>query len=362
MKDPSFYDNNANVLRLELSSSSALYQKLYNGGDYQVLVELDSDLPCNPGTAECDVDTVRVVKVGSVYFEFVERACVQLAFYENGKQIMVRDNYRRGTMCANSELAHAREACCRQEEYQEAREARLESNVTYFYEGERMKYDTAHARCVEYGRDLCVYEYLNVIPDNDYWRKGYHWTNKDCGINVKVNSEGYVAIVHDAMSTYKDSIHWLVEEENTLNWFRVWWNGDYPGSSETNSCEANKCKREDDGSCLCKTSVSESVVYNDLVGLSKEDVMSQLFLGSVVGIPEGSTSTDLGNDLKAHVLDGKVDATTVFEVLDKGRTIYLKNILTTVSLEGWEMVPQIYEAEDAVINTTVSSALISTVM
>ena len=171
-----------------------------------------------------------------------------------------------------------------------------------------------------------------------------------------MNQDGYIAIVHDAMSTYKDTIPWLVEEESTLNWFRVWWNGDYPGSSESNSCASNNGKLMDDGSCVLRTSVSESVVYNDLVGLSKEDVMSQLFLGSVVGIPEGSTSTDLGNDLKAHVLDGKVDATTVFEVLDKGRTIYLKNVLSTVSVEGWEMVPQIFEAEDAMVKNAVSSS------
>ena len=29
--------------------------------------------------------------------------------------------------------------------------------------------------------------------------------------------EGYIVIVHDAMSTYIDTIPWLVEEENTLN-------------------------------------------------------------------------------------------------------------------------------------------------
>lgn len=140
-----------------------------------------------------------------------------------------------------------------------------------------MKYDTARDRCVAQGKDLCVYEYITIQPDDDYrrlvvaylifdcscqWffhylkdlciyenRKGYHWTNKDCAINVKVNSEGYVAVVHDAMSTYRDSIPWLVKEENTLNWFRVFWdgNGTYPGDSESNSCEANNCKSMADG-------------------------------------------------------------------------------------------------------------------
>ena len=83
-------------------------------------------------------------------------------------------------MCANPKLAVAREACCSQDQYQEVRQAAMETNVTYFYEGERMKWDTAHDRCVDYGRDLCVYEAITITPNNDYRRKGYHWTNKDC--------------------------------------------------------------------------------------------------------------------------------------------------------------------------------------
>ena len=362
MNDPSYYEDD-DVLRLELSPTSALYQKLYNGGNYDMSVELDTDLPCTAGTAECVVDTVRVVKVENVYYEFVERPCVQLSFFEKGKQIMVSTNKVRGTMCANSELAHAREACCRQERKLEVRDAKMETGMTYLYEGERMKYDTARARCVDYGRDLCVYEDIEVAPKNDNVRigqNGYHWTNKDCGINVKVNAEnGYIAIIHDAMTTYKDTIHWHVEEENTLNWFRVNWDGgSYPGSSEANTCEANHCKTKADGSCLCKTTVSESVVFTEISSVTKEDVISQLFIGSL-GVPEGSiANTKFGYGVTAHVVGNNVDARTVFEVQDKGRTMYLKNILYSVGLEGWTMVPQIYEAEDAEINNAVSTLCI----
>lgn len=55
------------------------------------------------------------------------------------------------------------------------------------------------------------------------------------GINVKVNADGYVAIVHDVVDTYIDTIPWLVAEDDTLNWFKVHWSGDYPGSSEVSS-------------------------------------------------------------------------------------------------------------------------------
>ena len=54
--------------------------------------------------------------------------------------------------------------------------------------GERMMHATAKNRCVAYGSNLCLYEAIKIIPDNDRRRKGYHWTNKDCRIKVKVNS------------------------------------------------------------------------------------------------------------------------------------------------------------------------------
>ncbi|KAL7537288.1 hypothetical protein ACHAXR_008774, partial [Thalassiosira sp. AJA248-18] len=353
MKDTEWERYGVNdILRAELDANSALYQRLYNGGNYEVFVELENDLTCTTGTFECDVDTLRLVKLGPVYYEFVERPCVQMAFFDNGKQIQLHSNTMRGQMCANADLAHAREACCREDRLYEVRTAWKESNVTYLYEGERMTWATAQDRCVAYGKDLCLYENLSTAPDNNYKREGYQWTNKDCGINVKVNSEGYIAIVHDAMSTYADSIPWLVEEENTLNWFRVFWDsGSYPGDSETNTCADNNCKTLTDGSCLCKTAVEESVVFTH-DSVSKEDVISQLFMG-VLGPPDGSNATVIANDLTVHTIGDNVDASTVFEVEDKGRTLFFKNVLSTVSLEGWETLPEIYEAEDATMNNAV---------
>ncbi|KAL7542499.1 hypothetical protein ACHAXR_011825, partial [Thalassiosira sp. AJA248-18] len=359
MKDTDFFKDDSNdILRAELGANSALYQRLYNNGNYQLFIELDDDLVCTTGTVECDVDTLRVVKVGPVYYEFVERPCVQTAFFDSGKQIQLRHNTLQGQMCANTDLAHAREACCKEDQYQEVRKALMETGVTYLYEGERMTWATAQDRCVAYGRDLCLYEAIDVIPNDDSERMGYHWTNKDCSINVKISREGHIAIVHDAMSSYKDTIPWLVEEENTLNWFRVFWNnGSYPGDSDTNSCAANNCKAMTDGSCLCKTIVTESAVFTDIANLSKEDIMSELFIGALAPQDgDGSNAAVIANDLTVHTIGGNVDASTVFEVKDKGRILFFKNMLSMVSLEGWTMPPQIYEAEDATMNNTVSLA------
>jgi len=101
--------------------------------------------------------------------------------------------------------------------------------------------------------------------------------------------------------------------------------------------------------------VTETAVFANF-NVSKEDVLSQLFIG-VSSAPAGSTTSNLGNGVTVHMMGGIVDETSVFQVIDnKGRNMYLKNMLSTVSLEGWIMPPQILEAEDATINNAVSSA------
>ena len=71
----------------------------------------------------------------------------------------------------------------------------------------------------------------------------YHFTTCFTYVFILFCSEGYIAIVHDPVISYKDTIPWLVEEENTLNWFRVFWeNGSFPGDSEANTCADNVCK------------------------------------------------------------------------------------------------------------------------
>ncbi len=73
-KDPSYFADPANtVLRAELDPTSALYLRLHNGGNFELDVFLENDLTCNG--IECNVDTFRVVKVGNVYYEFVEKPC-----------------------------------------------------------------------------------------------------------------------------------------------------------------------------------------------------------------------------------------------------------------------------------------------
>ena len=173
--------------------------------------------------------------------------------------------------------------------------------------------------------------------------------------------EGYIAVVHDADNSYKNQIDRYgipaeVDEYETLNWFKVHWDGDFPGSSPENSCAANKCKAHPNGPCVCKTSVSESAVFDSIVNVDKEQVMGQLFIGAMG--PEATSVPNSGTGFTAHVVNGLIDTSTVFEVEDKGRTFFLKNIVSEVHLNGWEAVPTILEAEDAAVlqNATIKDS------
>ena len=185
---------------------------------------------------------------------------------------------------------------------------------------------------------------------------------------MKINGEGKVAVVHNAEASRsnlndKQGVASHVFEDTTLNWFKVHWEGDYPGSSERNSCSANYCKSSPDGYCVCKTTVTESVVFDDL-SMSKDDILSQLYIGAD-SIPAGSTPTCIPDcdswEYIAHCTVGStVDADTVFEVEDfAGRKFLLKNKVSTVGLDGWQMPPETYEAESATnsLNMTLKADL-----
>ena len=151
------------------NETSQLYQELYNGGQYKLTVVLTSDLACD--NKECLVDTVRVVKVDSVYYEFVEQPCLQMSFYNGAKQIQARANMRPAQQCADPRLPVASEACCLQERYGETNATKV-NLVTFFYDGEREKYDTAKSRCMDYGKDLCMFKRVYSTPVDRWFLEG----------------------------------------------------------------------------------------------------------------------------------------------------------------------------------------------
>ena len=172
-------------------------------------------------------------------------------------------------------------------------------------------------------------------------------------------SDGHVAIVHDIDPLREDTTPYHIDSKHSLNWFKVYWDGDYPGSSDENSCSHNNClTMEEDGSCLCETKIVESIVFsgaNDVESISKTDVMSKLFIGAMG--PSNASVPIVANDITAHLVGGTLDERTVFEVKDKGRTLFLKNVQSIVKLgRGWDNPPILLEAEDASLVRAVRSA------
>ena len=144
-----------------------------------------------------------------------------------------------------------------------------------------------------------------------------------------------------------------VDRSETQNWLRVFWDGDgeYPGSDVTNGCAANHCEELDDGSCLCEIEVVESIVFYDITTVSKEDILSQLFVGAR-GPPGGSVATG-ADAYTAHIVGDTIDETTVFEVNHQGMLLYLRNVRSTVSVGVGNA--QIFQAEEATVTDAVSS-------
>jgi uncharacterized protein (DUF1501 family)/uncharacterized protein (DUF1800 family) len=343
-----FKDDRFNPKRFVLDDSSpsnSLYHLLHNGGTFLPLVKVGANLPCQGD--ECLVDTVRVVQVlPGIFYEYVRPACVEQGFYA-GVAVSRRSRHEEGVMCANPALPYASEACCNQEDSSVSNPGR-----NYLYEGERMSFAFANDRC---NGNLCTFARI----DSNRRYTGYHWTTSSCDTWAKVNSDGHVAIVHNVDDRLSADTVPLHVSEESLNYFKVYWggSGEYPSSVDNdnnmnNNCGGGKCRILDDGSCLCQTNVvNEQVFYYGQA--TPSDILSSLSIGAMDPSVYGSEySPESGSGFVAHVqTPGVYDGTTIFEVVDPvGRKRFLKNVRSTVKLQGWEFPRSLYEAEGATQN------------
>lgn len=85
-----------NIDTLELNTSSDLFNHLCQDGvgncNFAPVVTLDFDLSCSDGDPECDVDSLRLIKVQrnpDVHYEYIRQACVEKTFFENSVTIQV---------------------------------------------------------------------------------------------------------------------------------------------------------------------------------------------------------------------------------------------------------------------------------
>uniref|UniRef100_A0A7R9ZFB4 DUF1501 domain-containing protein n=1 Tax=Pseudictyota dubia TaxID=2749911 RepID=A0A7R9ZFB4_9STRA len=199
------------------------------------------------------------------------------------------------------------------------------------YDGERVTYSTAQGRCLA-DTDLCDYDEIDAsIPKV---KTGYHWTTDNCFIDVKVDRDGNIAIVY-RMNAYTSKV--MHVDDGTLNYFPVAWESGFPGENGA-ACPAS-CTTLSDGACKCSTSVQEAVVYDNVMPPSKEDALSKLHIGSMnvssYDAGDFSSEYDAATMITAHKKNAGIDADTVFELVDDtGRTHFLRNMRSTVTLQG----------------------------
>lgn len=324
------WSNKDGVKRLVLQPEvgSGLYSVLCGDSSgqcsYPSLVILDSDLSCSDNSApECDVDTVRVVQVGEVYYEYIRNVpCVELAFFDNGVKASAI-NSRENAVCVNPDLAAASEGCCPKN----AKPFNREAIPACKYSGERMKLSTAIDRCEAIDRELC--DYKRYIENEVCPHIGYHWTSSSCKVLAKVNDRGEVALVHDI-----DKSVVQVRPQN-LNYFGVLWDGENFPSPE-NNCGEGACAISGD-SCICEVSVSEAAVFSEIPE-NKDIIFNTLRIGALKPSSLDSYTTTRESDFVYHSKskDGSCcDESTIFELInDNGQTFFLLNTESKVAIKS----------------------------
>ena len=162
------------------------------------VVTLTENLECH-GDKECSVDSVRTVKVGDVFYEYVQLPCVHQAFFDKPQKIKKRDRLEYGSMymCGDPRTEVAAAACCLKNGMDDL------AYADTLYWGERVQLSTAKQRC----KDLAVSERRNfdmcTSTGNLRWARGwafgtpYLWFGDvPCNVQAKVDQDGKVAVVH----------------------------------------------------------------------------------------------------------------------------------------------------------------------
>lgn len=352
---------------IELNSTSGLYDTLCqdDGNDctYPPTVTLTSNLVCSE--SECDVDTVRIVKVNDIFYEFLRQPCIQQIFYEGAKKVIGDSDYAQ-VMCAHPKMAVATEVCCDIQG--------LELSPDYgvrpcSYLGERSSYEANIDSCAALGGYTCDPARLTLewhdtgsissdcqiernVDNRTHGWNVWHWTNTSCSIQAKVLGNGLLAVVYDAektrkrrgKGTYPETAHYVNANE-TFSYFSVHWQrnstGDEQYPSIANDCGFGTCERLADDSCLCNTTVDDSPVFSALP--SAQEALDELQYGAFPPSLYDDSSYEIiasSDEVIAYGIVGILSFSqeTIFELVDpydSSKKIYLKNMKSEATVSGW---------------------------
>lgn len=310
---------NSDVKVTILDQASNLRRKLCDPIDgkctFPSVVELPWNVPCVG--VECSLRSIRIVKIGEVYYEFIRPSCVHLHFFGTGKVIsMSKSTWWKGeTKCASKDNVVASAACC------DASSVAFANQCTYT--GERVSYSEARSICFSSDQQICRYQSISANCGTCCNYAGYYWTKSDCSPPVIVDPDGRVA-----MNTRDgDSEH----EFDTLTFFRVQWDGNYP-SAQTNSCGLETCRKVGQY-CDCTVNVVTRRVFSNIP--TRGQLLTKLHIGGLDPWIGTYAETLTESSFSIHVADSAdpFGMDTVFEVNDDfGRTRYLKNVESIVKV------------------------------
>lgn len=218
-----------------------------------------------------------------------------------------------------------------------------------FYQGERMRYESAIQRCVANNKQQCTPRrhgggLCNFDLNRNLW---YSWTTSSCMTRAKVSFDsGLIGRVDYPDADYAGHRNVArILNESQKNFVKVAWISDPTLPKSAAECDIiPSCYSVSDG-CICDTSVAEAPVFTKSSEiLSTSALFSNLFTGSFSFGDTGSIS--LGDCGIQGVLVYTTSAsdscesfsTETFFGFDDHHGIqrYLKNTLSTVTIVGIE--------------------------
>jgi hypothetical protein len=244
------------ISNFDLSGNSPLYNTLcplVNGKcEFKSIVILPSNLNCFG--VECELDTVRIVKVGIdstnfVYYEYVERPCVQLEFPESG--IVSTSLARAESICVDKKSIRASTACCTP--------PGTFGNVQSKYDGELTSFETSQARCSAIGQNLCV---LSGVSSSRISHRV--WTSGSCSVQAQVYDDGIISVVHTFGNVWQSPQLSGLQANSNIRFEVNWKNNLFPtvGQQCGGICQVSGL------SCICPTSTSRTIGFTSIPSVS----------------------------------------------------------------------------------------------
>ena len=198
----------------------------------------------------------------TVFFEYVRRACVEMAFFRGAVLIASQwgGNSTTATprpMCANPQTSAAVATCCDAPS--------TDSKCASSYTGERVPYATAAARCASIGRTLCNFTRVEseaasfarcTRGSSDYF---WNSASRPCQLSVQIAADGQVNLV----DTIDGLPHGAAFQTDDVSKFAVAWVNETFPKVANNNCSAACTLRG--VSCICPVEVIDTAVFTSAV-------------------------------------------------------------------------------------------------